>query len=133
MGNPSTGTGRILNFTDIGLLSGGIKVHVVRLGKKSYATNCLTLLAKEVRQLYRIRWVVEEGIKVCKGQLGISGCQARSLQAQEHHVACCLIGFCMLERESHDRSMSIYKLKRRLSFKGLAFALSALQLLREAA
>jgi hypothetical protein len=39
----------------------------------------------------------------------------------------------VLERERHDRHLSIYKLKRLLSFQGRSMALSALERLRTAA
>jgi putative transposase len=82
-----------------GRLAGGLKVLVVRCGAKHFATNRLRLLATEVRRLYRLRSQIEEVIRVCKDQLGLSGCQARSEQAQAHHIICCLIAFCVLERE----------------------------------
>jgi hypothetical protein len=120
-------------WAEIGWLSGGLKVLVVRYGKKYYATNRLTLTAAEVRRLYRLRAQVEEVIRVCKDQLGLTGCQARSERAQQHHLACGLVAFCVLERERHDRQLSIYKLKRQLSFKGCSLALPALERLRRAA
>jgi putative transposase len=120
-------------WAECGWLSGGLKVLVVRYGKKYYATNRLTLTAAEVRRLYRLRAQVEEVIRVCKDQLGLTGCQARSERAQQHHIACCLVAFCVLERERHDRQLSIYKLKRELSFKGRSHALPPLERLRRAA
>jgi putative transposase len=116
-----------------GWLSGGLKVLVVRHGKKYYATNRLTLAAAEVRQLYRVRSQIEEIIRVCKDQLGLSGCQARSERAQLHHLTCCLVAFCVLECERQARQLSIYKLKRQLSFRGRTLALPALERLRSAA
>jgi putative transposase len=120
-------------WTEIGWLSGGLKVLVVRYGAKYYATNRLTVPAGEVRRLYRVRAQIEEVIRVCKDQLALSGCQARSARAQRHHITCCLIAFCVLERERHDQNRSIYKLKRRLSFKGRSLVLQALERLRNAA
>ena len=120
-------------WAECGWLSGGLKVLVVRYGKKYYATNRLTLSAAEVRHLYRVRAQIEEVIRVCKDQLGLTGCQARSDRAQQHHMACCLVAFCVLERERHDRHLSIYKLKRQLSFKGRSHALPSLERLRRAA
>ena len=120
-------------WAECGWLSGGLKVLVVRHGKKYYATNRLTLTAVEVRRLYGFRSQIEEVIRVCKGQLGLTGCQARSERAQRHHLACCLVAFCVLERERYDRQLSIYKLKRQLSFKGRAHALPSLERLRRAA
>jgi putative transposase len=120
-------------WTEIGWLAGGLKVLVVRYGAKYFATNRLTLPAAEVRQLYRIRAQIEEVIRVCKDQLGLSGCQARSERAQLHHMTCCLVAFCVLERERQARGLSIYKLKRQLSYKGQTFILPALERLKNVA
>jgi putative transposase len=120
-------------WTESGWLSGGLKVLVVRYGAKYYATNRLTLPAAEVRRLYRVRAQIEEVIRVCKDQLGLNGCQARSKRAQLHHLTCCLVAFCVLERERHDRRLTIYKLKRHLSCHGQTVELPALERLRQAA
>jgi DDE family transposase len=120
-------------WAECGRLSGGLKVLVVRYGKQYYAPNRLTLSAPEVRRLDRWRAQVEEGIRVCKDQLGLSGCQARSTRAQRHHISCCLAAFCVLERERHDRHLTIYKLKRLLSFQERSRTLPALERLRTAA
>jgi putative transposase len=103
-------------WAECGWLTGGLKVLVVRYGAKYYATNRLTLPAAEVRRLFRFRVQIEEVIRVCKDQLGLSSGQARSVRAQQHHMVCCLVAFCVLEREPHERGLSIYKLKRQLSF-----------------
>ena len=120
-------------WTAIGRLSGGLKVLVVRYGAKYYATNRLTLSAAEVRRLYRVRAQIEEVIRVCKDQLGLTSCPARSERAQMHHVTCCLIAFCVLERERHALQRSIYKLKQQLSFQGYSLVLPALERLRSTA
>jgi putative transposase len=120
-------------WAECGWLNGGLKVLVGRYGKKYYATNRLTLTALQVRRLYHVRSQIEEVIRVCKDQLGLTGCQARSERAQRHHLACCLAAFCVLERERHDRHLSIYQLKRQLSFKGRSHALPSLERLRQAA
>jgi DDE family transposase len=116
-----------------GWLTGGLKVLVVRDGAKYYATNRLTLTAAEVRRLYAFRAQIEEVIRVCKDQLGLSGCQARSERAQMHHFTCCVVAFCVLERERHDRGLTIYKPKRQLSCHGRTLVLPALERLRQAA
>jgi putative transposase len=120
-------------WAETGRLTGGLKVLVVRYGAKYFATNRLTLPAAEVRRLYRIRAQIEEVIKVCKDQLRLTGCQARSERAQRHHMICCLVAFCVLERERHERHLSIYKLKRQLSFRGPSVVLPALERLRRTA
>jgi Transposase DDE domain len=116
-----------------GRLSGGLKVLVVRYGAKYYATNRLTLSSAAVRRLYRVRSQIEEVIRVCKDQLAFTGCQARSERAQMHHVACCLVAFCVLEQERQAQQLSIYKLKQQLSFQGYSLLLPTLERLREAA
>jgi hypothetical protein len=72
-------------------------------------------------------------IRVCKDQFSLSGCQARSERAQLHHIACCLAAFGVLERERHDRGLSIYKLIRALSCNGRSISLPALERLRRTA
>jgi hypothetical protein len=116
-----------------GRLTGGLKVLVVRHGAKYYATNRLMLPAAEVRRLYRFRSQIEEVIRVCKDQLSLTGCQARSARAQLHHITCCLVAFCVLERERHERQLSIYQLKRQLSLRGRSCVLPALERLRSTA
>jgi Transposase DDE domain len=93
----------------------------------------VTLPAAEVRRLYRVRSHIEEVIRVCKDQLGLNGCQARSERAQLPHLTCCLVAFCVLERERHDRGLTIYKLKRQLSCHGRTVVLPALERLRRSA
>jgi hypothetical protein len=114
-------------------LTGGLKVLVVRYGKPYDATKRLTRTALEVRRLYHVRSHLEEVMRVCTDQLGLPGCQARSARAQRHHLACCLAACCGLERERHDQHLSIYQLKRQLSFKGCSLALPSLERLRQAA
>jgi Transposase DDE domain len=106
---------------------------VVRYGAKYYATNRLRLPAAEVRRLYRFRSQIEEVIRVCKDQLSLTGCQARSERAQLHHTTCCLVAFCVWERERHACQLSIYQLKRQLSFRGRSYVLPALERLRSTA
>ncbi len=120
-------------WTEVGWLSGGLKVRIVRYGKKYYATNRLTLSAAEVRRLYRVRAQIEEVIRVCKDQLALTGCQARSERAQLHHIACCLSAFCVLERERCDQQLSIYKLRCQLRCQGQSCPLPALERLKRAA
>jgi hypothetical protein len=121
------------DWAEIGRLNGGLKVLVVRYGKQSDATNRLRLLAAEVRQWYGIRAQIEAVIRVCQDHLGLTGCQARSERAQLHHIACCLVAFCVLERERQAQDLSFYKLKRRLSYQGRSFILPALERLRSTA
>ena len=76
------------SWAETGWLAGGLTVLVVRYGATYFATNRLTLPAAEVRQVYRIRAQIEEVIRVCTDQLGLSGCQARAERAQLPHMSC---------------------------------------------
>ena len=128
----------------IGPLTGGLKVLVVKHRRKYYATNRLSLTAKEVRAHYKIRHHVEEVIRTVKSSLSLEACQVgyRRLgkeasppqpHAQEHHIALCLVAYLIVERERLDHGISWSKCKRRLILKGLQGALPALERVREAA
>jgi hypothetical protein len=128
----------------VGSLAGGLKVFVVRYRRKYYATNRLTLTAKEVRTLYRKRHEVEEVIKVLKSQLSLEACQGgctRSWKAtpppkegeQSHHIALCLVAYLLVERERLDQQCTWRQLKRRLILQGRQLALPALERVRAAA
>jgi hypothetical protein len=116
-----------------GWLTGGLKVVAVRHGAQAYPTTRLTLPAAEVRRRSSLRAPIDEVIRVCQDQLGLSACQARSERAQQHHVPCGLVAFCGRERERDEQGLRISKLKRQRSFQGDALALPALARLRRAA
>jgi putative transposase len=127
-----------------GYLAGDIKVFVVRYRRTYYATNRLSLSAKEVRTLYRKRQEVEEVIRVLKSQLSVEACQAgyrRSSDtkallgegAQEHHIALCLVAYLIVERERLDRGDTWRQRKRQLILTGPQGALPALERVRSAA
>jgi Transposase DDE domain len=105
----------------------------VRDGATYSVTNRLPLSAAEVRRVYRIRAPIEEVIRVCKDQRGLTDCQARSKRAQMHQVACCFVAFGVVERERQAQQLSIDKLKQRLSFQGGSLVLPALERLRSTA
>jgi hypothetical protein len=128
----------------VGALSGGMKVFVVRYRRKYYVTNRLSLTAQEVRKHYKIRHEVEEVIRVLKSQLSLEACQVGYRrpgaevpppppQAQEHHIALCLVAYLMVERERLDHGVPWRKLKRRLILTGPQGALPALERVRKVA
>jgi hypothetical protein len=109
----------------VGTLAGGLKVFVVRDRRKYYATNRLTLTAKEVRQHYKRRHEVEEVIRVLKSQVSLEGCQVGYKRvtaeqpypkagAQTHHIALCLVAYLIVERERLDQGCTWRQCKRRL-------------------
>src|SRR5919201_1929039 len=128
----------------VGLLTGKIKVRVVRYRRKYYATNRLSLTAPEVRTLYRIRQEIEEVIRVLKSQLSLEGCQVgyrRSVEGssrpqprlQEHHIALCLVAFLIVERERVEHRLTWRQLRRQLILRGPQTSLPSLERLRMAA
>jgi hypothetical protein len=128
----------------VGQLSSGLKVFVVKYRRKYYATNRLSLTAKEVRTHYKIRHAVEEVIRAVKSQLGLEACQAGyrrrgtevprpQPQVQEHHVALCLVAYLIVERERLDRQLTWYQCKRQLILTGVQHSLPALEQVRKAA
>ena len=128
----------------VGLLTGKIKVRVVRYRRKYYATNRLSLTAPEVRTLYRIRQEIEEVIRVLKSQLSLEGCQVgyrRSVEGssrpqprpQEHHIALCLVAYLIVERERVEHRLTWRQLKRQLILRGPQTSLPSLERLRMAA
>jgi putative transposase len=127
-----------------GFLAGEMKVLVVRYRRKYYATNRLSLNAKELRTLYRKRQEVEEVIRVLKSQLSLEACQAgyqrssktqpRSREgAQEHHVALCLVAYLIVERERLDGGDTWRQRKRQLILTGPQGSLPALERVRKVA
>lgn len=127
-----------------GWLSGELKVLVVRYRRKYYATNRLSLSAKEVRAHYTKRQAVEDVFRTLKSSLSLEACQAgyrRSRMdaprpregAQAHHVALCLVAYLIVERERLDRGLTWMRLKRHLILTGASEALPALERVRQVA
>ena len=127
-----------------GCLSGHIKVLVVRYRRKYYATNRLSLTAKEVRAHYKKRHEVEEVIRVLKCHMSLAACQAgyrRSAvpivrpqpRAQEHHIALAMAVYLIVERERRDQGGTWRQCKRCLIRRGPQMPLPALERVRAAA
>jgi len=102
----------------VGVLSGGLKVRVVRDRRTSDATHRLGLTAQEVRTLYKRRHEGEEVITLLKSQLGLEAWQAGYKRvrpekrqahegAQAHHIALCLAAYLILERERLDQGLTL--------------------------
>ena len=132
-GQPLRRSRRHPSGVEPGWLSGGRTVRMVSYGKQDDATQRLTLLAAEGRRWSRGRAPMADVIRVGQEHLGLRGGQVRSTRAQRQHLSCCRAAGGVLERERQDRHLSIYQLKRRLSFQGRSMALPALERLRAAA
>ena len=120
-------------------------MFVVKHRKKYFATNWLSLSAKEVRSWYKRRQDVEEVFKFLKSELGLESCQSGysrgferyceqpQEQSQEHHIGLCLVAYLILGKESSQRGVTLRRLRRDLILKRFELPLPALDELRNAA
>jgi len=99
-----------------GKIAGGIKVVVVRNGKKYFATNDLASSRQEVLSRYKGRWTIETIFKALHSKLGLDKCQSRKLSAQVAHFNLCLMAYTALEIEGFIENQTFYKIKRNCSF-----------------
>lgn len=103
-------------WMEVGALSHGHRVLVVRHGKKFFATNAVSWGKKQLLDAYKTRWPIETMFRVLHNQLGFGDCQARSMRAQGAHLHLCLLAYVALEREKRDRNRTHYALKREYRF-----------------
>ena len=99
-----------------GIIAGGIKISIVRNGKKYFAANDLSLTKEKILSLYRGRWLVETIFRVLHSELGLDECQARKLDSQIIHFHLCLLAYAALEKERFIQNKTIYETKRNCSF-----------------
>lgn len=99
-----------------GKIAGGIKVVVVRNGKKYFASNNLILSKKELLAAYKGRWNIETIFRMLHHKLGLDECQMRKLSAQNAHFHLCLMAYIALEKERFIQKQTIYQIKRSCSF-----------------
>lgn len=99
-----------------GVLSGGIKVLVVRHGKKYFATDDLSWSKQDLLSAYKGRWEIETIFRALHSKLGIDDCQSRKLSDQIAHFNLCLIAYTALEKESFIQNKTFYQVKRDCSF-----------------
>lgn len=99
-----------------GQLVGGIRVLVVRYGKKYFATNNLSLTKKELLFYYKRRWAIETIFKALHSKLGLDECQVRKLNSQMAHFHLCLMAYIALEKESFIQNKTFYQVKQGCSF-----------------
>lgn len=99
-----------------GKIVGGIKVVVVRNGKKYFASNDLKLSKKELLLAYKGRWEIETIFRMLHHKLGLDECQMRKIDAQSAHFHLCLMAYVALEKERFIQNKTIYQIKRNCSF-----------------
>jgi len=105
-------------WNEVGKLKSGLRVRIIRHGKKYFATNRLSLKRSAILEIYKIRQHIEEVNKQLKF-LGLMDCQARSIKAHSQYIWCCIIAFSCIEAESSLEGLSLYKwLVRNISSEG---------------
>lgn len=80
-------------------LAGKIEAFVVKDGDVFFATSRLDWKPKQVKRAYRMRWTIEEVIKLLKSEFAFETCQARTIPAIRAHAYICLMSFNRLEQE----------------------------------
>jgi len=110
-------------FHGKGRLSGGIKVSVVKNGRRYYASNKLTLTRKELLFTYSKRMMIEEVNRILKQECCWKCCQVDSINAQENHLWCSLFAFAVLELESKRLGITIYELRKTVTQRGSTLSL----------
>ena len=99
-----------------GKIAGGLKVIVVRNGKKYFAASNLKLSKQELLAEYKSRWEIETVFRMLHSKLGIDQCESRKLAAQSAHFYLCLMAYTILKNEQYLTGKSIYQIKRKCSF-----------------
>lgn len=92
--------------TQIGRLSNGLKVKIVREQNRFFITNRVSLSREEVLAAYKRRWKIEEIFRFLKSCIGLNRCQQHSIRAQEVYLFGCFSVYSILER---IRDTTIYK------------------------
>ncbi len=73
---------------------------------KYLLTNDPSLTVAEIVTWYRRRWAIEVLFRDCKQHLGFNACQARSVEAQERHIACVFLSYVLMEQMKADAAPS---------------------------
>lgn len=99
-----------------GELVSGIRILVVRHGKKYFATNDLSLSKQGLFSAYKGRWKIETIFRALHDKLGLDECQARKLSSQIAHFHLCSMAYVALEKERYFQNKTFYQIKRACSF-----------------
>jgi len=100
---------------EVGMLSGNIKVLMIRHYQKFYISSKINTDWREVYNNYRIiRQSIEEIIKIVKSQLCLCFLSDRKSHHWDHHFALVFCSFIVLEKFSKDHGLSPYRMKEEL-------------------
>lgn len=80
-----------------GVIKNGVKVRVIRHQKHFLFCNRMLLDSRTIRELYALRWKIEEVFRAVKTTLGLDGCHQHSMGAQAVFVSACFLLFSCLE------------------------------------
>ncbi|MGL4757968.1 MAG: transposase [Patescibacteria group bacterium] len=72
-----------------------------------------TMTAKDIQEVYALRWKVEEFHQQIKGTLGIAKCQCRKRRSQKNHILCSILAYIYLSKEAIKSKTTIFQLKQR--------------------
>lgn len=98
----------------VGPLTGTLLALVFKHEGKYFATNQPLWPQDIVLQMYGIRWKIEEVFRFLKQALHLQACQARSLTAQQTHLASCVMAYLILEKERQNQpDQSLYAIKNK--------------------
>lgn len=112
--------------TVCGKLKNGTPLKIVRSGKHFLASNRMMLEGRVIRNLYAIRWKIEEVFRALKSCIGLEGCQQHSMRAQAVYILLCLLLFSSLELYSGGKPYKAFAqvISRRLDPQHIVSALS---------
>jgi hypothetical protein len=91
----------------------GIPIFITaqrRLDKNNNETivyQASTFYAKpsEHVKIYKFRWAIEESFRTEKQKLGLESCTARTLDAQQNHVAAVLFAYCLAQLDRKKQKL----------------------------
>lgn len=98
-------------WLEVGLLTGNIRVQVVKNRRKYFITNMIGITKERQLRIYKIRWKIEEVFRFTKKELGFEKCQASTLHAQNTHFGVCFLLYGVLQDIAEKTQMTDYHIK----------------------
>lgn len=98
-------------WTESGTLSHGHSVTICRHRKNYYTTNDVSLSGKNIREIYKKRWCVEEFFRVIKVDLGLDQCEAHAGGTQWNHINLVVLAYTVIVSEKTQNHKTCYAIK----------------------
>lgn len=105
-------------WTKVGLLTGNIKVQVIKNRRKYFITNMIGITREKQLMVYKVRWKIEDVFRFAKKELGLEKCQAVSLHAQNTHFGVCFLLYGILQDIAEKTQMTDYQIKLEATLDG---------------